>query len=78
MTPLPTGSHIRKLVDNGLIIRKPNLMHSRFRARAFKEARSKGRHTGFGLFSLRDPKENELIQPSCDLAHCICHSISSI
>ena len=43
------GSHIRKLVDSGLIIRKPNLMHSRFRARAFKEARSKGRHTGFGL-----------------------------
>ncbi|KAK5065948.1 60S ribosomal protein L19B, partial [Cryomyces antarcticus] len=39
---------IRKLVSDGLIIRKPVTMHSRARARALNEARRIGRHRGFG------------------------------
>ncbi|KAI9811172.1 MAG: hypothetical protein M1827_005623 [Pycnora praestabilis] len=39
---------IRKLVSDGLIIRKPVTMHSRSRARALNEARRIGRHRGFG------------------------------
>jgi len=39
---------IRKLVDDGLIIRKPVTMHSRARARALTAARRIGRHRGFG------------------------------
>ncbi|GMR32269.1 hypothetical protein PMAYCL1PPCAC_02464, partial [Pristionchus mayeri] len=40
--------NIRRLVKDGLIIRKPVAVHSRFRARQFAEARRKGRHTGTG------------------------------
>ncbi|KAF2711789.1 hypothetical protein K504DRAFT_465526, partial [Pleomassaria siparia CBS 279.74] len=39
---------IRKLVADGLIIRKPVTMHSRARARALTAARRIGRHRGFG------------------------------
>ena len=39
---------IRKLVKDGLIIRKPNKIHSRARVRARTEAKRKGRHMGFG------------------------------
>ncbi|KAJ4303787.1 hypothetical protein N0V90_002688 [Kalmusia sp. IMI 367209] len=39
---------IRKLVDDGLIIRKPVTMHSRARARELTAARRIGRHRGFG------------------------------
>ncbi|KAF3922107.1 hypothetical protein ABW20_dc0110113 [Dactylellina cionopaga] len=39
---------IRKLVVDGLIIKKPVTMHSRSRTRALADARSKGRHMGFG------------------------------
>jgi hypothetical protein len=39
---------IRKLVDDGLIIRKPVTMHSRARARSLTAARRIGRHRGFG------------------------------
>jgi large subunit ribosomal protein L19e len=39
---------IRKLVKDGLIIRKPVTTHSRARARALTEARRIGRHRGFG------------------------------
>lgn len=39
---------IRKLVQDGLIIRKPVTMHSRARARALNAARRIGRHRGFG------------------------------
>jgi large subunit ribosomal protein L19e len=39
---------IRKLVSDGLIIRKPVTMHSRSRARALTAARRIGRHRGFG------------------------------
>jgi large subunit ribosomal protein L19e len=39
---------VRKLVADGLIIRKPVAMHSRSRARALNQARRIGRHRGFG------------------------------
>jgi hypothetical protein len=39
---------IRKLVQDGLIIRKPVTMHSRSRARELNAARRIGRHRGFG------------------------------
>ncbi|KAH8596464.1 60S ribosomal protein L19 [Bisporella sp. PMI_857] len=39
---------IRKLVADGLIIRKPVTMHSRSRARDLTAARRIGRHRGFG------------------------------
>ncbi|KAF1984445.1 50S ribosomal protein L19e [Aulographum hederae CBS 113979] len=39
---------IRKLVSDGLIIRKPVTMHSRSRARELTAARRIGRHRGFG------------------------------
>uniref|UniRef100_A0A914HV12 Ribosomal protein L19 n=1 Tax=Globodera rostochiensis TaxID=31243 RepID=A0A914HV12_GLORO len=40
--------NIRRLVKDGLIIRKPGKVHSRYRARERLEARRKGRHMGFG------------------------------
>jgi large subunit ribosomal protein L19e len=39
---------IRKLVADGLIIRKPVTMHSRASARELNEARRNGRHRGLG------------------------------
>jgi len=39
---------IRKLVADGLIIRKPVTMHSRARAREMTAAKRLGRHKGFG------------------------------
>lgn len=39
---------IRKLVKDGLIIRKPTTMHSRSRARELAAARRIGRHRGYG------------------------------
>jgi len=40
--------NIRKLIKNGLIIRKPVAVHSRARVRKNLLARRKGRHTGTG------------------------------
>ncbi|XVE77572.1 hypothetical protein DITRI_Ditri13aG0074200 [Diplodiscus trichospermus] len=40
--------NIRKLVKDGFIIRKPTKIHSRSRARHMKEAKRKGRHSGYG------------------------------
>ncbi|CAI4214987.1 unnamed protein product [Parascedosporium putredinis] len=39
---------VRKLIADGLIIRKPVTMHSRSRARELNLARRDGRHRGFG------------------------------
>jgi len=39
---------VRRLVKDGLIIRKPQVIHSRFRVRKHQEARRKGRHCGPG------------------------------
>jgi len=40
--------NIRKLIKDGFIIRKPPIMHSRYRARVYNAAKLKGRHTGTG------------------------------
>lgn len=40
--------NIRKLIKDGLIIKKPVAVHSRARTRKNTEARRKGRHCGFG------------------------------
>ena len=39
---------VRRLIKDGLIIRKPVTVHSRARARLNAEARRKGRHCGTG------------------------------
>lgn len=39
---------IRKLYNNGTIVKKPAVVHSRSRARALKESKSLGRHMGYG------------------------------
>lgn len=46
------GQNIRKLVKDGFIIRKPTSIHSRSRARRMKEAKRKGRHSGYGRFTV--------------------------
>jgi hypothetical protein len=48
------GQNIRKLVKDGFIIRKPTKIHSRSRARRMKEAKRKGRHSGYGIFFFLD------------------------
>merc|ERR1712168_1320163 len=40
--------NIRKLIKGGLIIKKPQVVHSRARTRENLEAKRKGRHKGFG------------------------------
>lgn len=48
-TPLQhTGQNVRKLIKDGFIIKKPNVVHSRSRARRTAAAKAKGRHTGHG------------------------------
>jgi ribosomal protein L19E len=42
------GQSVRRLVGDGLIIRKPVAIHSRARTRKNAEARRKGRHAGYG------------------------------
>ena len=39
---------IRKLYNNGTIVKKPKIVHSRSRARALKESKALGRHMGYG------------------------------
>merc|ERR1711987_30584 len=41
-------ANIRKLIKDGLVIKKPVAVHSRSRVRENTEARRKGRHTGMG------------------------------
>ena len=48
------GQNIRKLIKDGLIIRKPVAVHSRARVRKNAEARRKGRHMGTGKESYLD------------------------
>mmetsp|Transcript_13117 Transcript_13117/g.39701 ORF Transcript_13117/g.39701 Transcript_13117/m.39701 type:complete len:202 (+) Transcript_13117:102-707(+) len=40
--------NIRKLIKDGFVIKKPTKIHSRARARLAAEAKSKGRHSGYG------------------------------
>ncbi|KAI0559577.1 Ribosomal protein L19e [Gracilaria domingensis] len=42
------GQNIRKLVSDGLVIKKPVTVHSRARVRKLHAAKSKGRHCGYG------------------------------
>ena len=39
---------MRKLIKDGFVIRKPQKIHSRARARLSAEAKAKGRHSGYG------------------------------
>eukprot|EP00047_Mylnosiga_fluctuans_P001278 m.219614 g.219614 ORF g.219614 m.219614 type:complete len:192 (+) comp10202_c0_seq1:49-624(+) len=39
---------VHRLIKNGLIIQKPQVVHSRSRALRHAAARAKGRHTGYG------------------------------
>lgn len=43
-----SGQNIRKLVKDGFVIKKPENIHSRSRARVAAAAKAKGRHTGYG------------------------------
>lgn len=52
-----SGQQIRKLVKDGLIIRKPVTVHSRARCRKNTLARRKGRHTGYGVLSVLSPPQ---------------------
>jgi Ribosomal protein L19e len=47
------GQNIRKLVKDGFVIKKPMKIHSRSRAREAQLAKSKGRHTGYGVSEAR-------------------------
>lgn len=42
------GQNVKKLIKNGLIIKKPAVVHSRSRAQRHAEAKAKGRHSGIG------------------------------
>ncbi|GKD42934.1 60S ribosomal protein L19-1-like protein, partial [Tanacetum coccineum] len=42
--------NIRKFVKDGFIINKLPKIHSRSHARRMKEAKRKGRHSGYGIF----------------------------
>ncbi len=44
---------MRKLIKDGYVIRKPQKIHSRARARLAAEAKAKGRHTGYGAMPAR-------------------------
>lgn len=39
---------MRKLIKDGLVIKKPQAIHSRYRVRLMAEAKRKGRHSGLG------------------------------
>lgn len=48
ITNANSRQNIRKLIKDGLVIKKPMAVHSRSRVRENTEARRKGRHTGTG------------------------------
>lgn len=43
-----TGQNIKKLIKDGLIIKKPHAIHSRSRVERALAAKRKGRHSGYG------------------------------
>lgn len=45
---LTIGKNIKKLYKDGLILKRQVHMHSRSRCKRMKEAKRKGRHTGYG------------------------------
>ena len=40
--------NVRKLIKDGFIVKRPNLIHSKARHQRHMAAKAKGRHTGFG------------------------------
>ncbi|KAF9604736.1 hypothetical protein IFM89_009532, partial [Coptis chinensis] len=42
------GQNIQKVVKDGFVIRKPTKIHSPSCARRMKDAKRKGRHSGYG------------------------------
>ncbi|KAE8145085.1 ribosomal protein L19/L19e domain-containing protein [Aspergillus avenaceus] len=65
---------IRKLVSDGLIIRKPVTMHSRARARELNAARRIGRHRGLGK---RKGTKEARMPRSSGCAACVFSVVSS-
>lgn len=51
--PLIAGQNMRKLIKDGFVIKKPTKIHSRARACLAAEAKSKGRHSGYGALHFR-------------------------
>ena len=49
------GQNVRKLIKDGFVIRKPQKIHSRARARLSAEAKAKGRHSGYGACCQQQP-----------------------
>ena len=41
-------ANVRKLIRDGFVIRKPQVIHSRSRVQRMKEAKRRGNHTGYG------------------------------
>ena len=50
---LAIGQSVRKLIKDGLIIKKPQVIHSRSRVRRAMEAKRKGRHSGMWVWPER-------------------------
>lgn len=48
ISKVSSRQQVRKLISDGLVIKKPQAIHSRARVRAMLEARRKGRHSGPG------------------------------
>jgi len=48
IAPANSRKTVSKLIKDGLVIKKPDVVHSRARVVARNEAKSKGRHTGYG------------------------------
>ncbi|GKC24859.1 plastid transcriptionally active 3 [Tanacetum coccineum] len=67
---LTVGQNIRKFVKDGFIMNKPTKIHSRSHARRMKEAKRKGRHSGyapvFGLISLFLRKQRLIVLKAVD------------
>ena len=59
--------NIRKLIKDGLVIKKPVAVHSRSRVRENTEARRKGRHTGYGKRKGKQEQEDP-VSEICDVA----------
>ena len=69
------GQNVRKLVKDGFVIRKPVKIHSRARARAAQEAKSKGRHTGYGELQTASAAKHSLLDgKACTMLFCSAHS----
>merc|ERR1712007_230540 len=62
--------NIRKLIKDGLIIRKPPKMHSRARCKLHLEAKRKGQHSGMENDVVQ--KRHECPAKSCGCAGFVC------